>query len=236
MVSSTYSVVFLFCLSSSCVPHVVRVSGLSILSAPSVFSNVYLKEAGTTYHSPTPGSTPGFSLFWRGSRCFSISLPYCVFCCCCFVSLYSVSCSQCCLCLWIVHISLPLRFSLTFSVSFPYCVCCCCCFVCLYSVSCSQYCLCLWIVHISLPLRFSLMISVGPPYCVFCCWCCFVCLYSVPCSQCCLRLWIVHIWPPHSLNFVLLSTPKHNWKKGKKNSTNRDVCYCIRMELLIVFE
>jgi hypothetical protein len=35
------SVVFLFCLSSSCVPYVVSFSGLSILVCPSVFSNVY---------------------------------------------------------------------------------------------------------------------------------------------------------------------------------------------------
>ena len=33
---------------------------------------------------------------------------------CCFVCLRSVSCTQCCLCLWIVHYWLPLRFSRTF--------------------------------------------------------------------------------------------------------------------------
>ena len=33
---------FVFCLSSSCVPHVVSFSGLPILDAPSVFSNVYI--------------------------------------------------------------------------------------------------------------------------------------------------------------------------------------------------
>ena len=38
VVSNTYCVVFLFCFSSSCVPYVVSISGLSIL----VFSNVYL--------------------------------------------------------------------------------------------------------------------------------------------------------------------------------------------------
>jgi hypothetical protein len=35
------------------------------LIAPSVFSNVYLKDAGTTYHSPAPGFTrrgPGYCL------------------------------------------------------------------------------------------------------------------------------------------------------------------------------
>jgi hypothetical protein len=34
--------VFLLCFSSSCVLYVARFSGLSILIAPSVFSNVYL--------------------------------------------------------------------------------------------------------------------------------------------------------------------------------------------------
>jgi hypothetical protein len=38
VVSNKYCVVFLCCLSSSCVPYVVSISGLSIL----VFSNVYL--------------------------------------------------------------------------------------------------------------------------------------------------------------------------------------------------
>jgi hypothetical protein len=33
---------------------------------------------------------------------------------CCFVCLRSVSCTQCCLCLWIVHYWLPLPFSRTF--------------------------------------------------------------------------------------------------------------------------
>ena len=42
VMSNTYSVVFLFCLFSSCVPYVASFSGLSILIAPSVFSNVYL--------------------------------------------------------------------------------------------------------------------------------------------------------------------------------------------------
>jgi hypothetical protein len=42
VVSNTYCVVFLFCLSSLCVPYVVSFSGLSICIASSVFSNVYL--------------------------------------------------------------------------------------------------------------------------------------------------------------------------------------------------
>ena len=41
-VSSTFRVSFLFCFSPSCVPYVGSFSGLSILNAPSVFSNVYL--------------------------------------------------------------------------------------------------------------------------------------------------------------------------------------------------
>ena len=32
------------------------------LIAPSVFSNVYVKEAGTTYHSPVPKCIPGVLL------------------------------------------------------------------------------------------------------------------------------------------------------------------------------
>ena len=38
VVSNTYCVVFLVCLSSSCVPYVASISGLSILIAPLVFS------------------------------------------------------------------------------------------------------------------------------------------------------------------------------------------------------
>ena len=37
---NTYCVVFGFCLSCSCVPHVTSFSGLSIFGCPSVFSNV----------------------------------------------------------------------------------------------------------------------------------------------------------------------------------------------------
>jgi hypothetical protein len=71
---------------------------------PSVFSNVYLKEAGTTYHSPVPVSTPGFS-FLGGSRLALVFVFRIVlFCCLCFIYLYSVSCSQCCLRLWIFDI------------------------------------------------------------------------------------------------------------------------------------
>jgi hypothetical protein len=41
VVSSTYSMVFLFCFSSSCVSCVARFSGLSFLYCPLVFYNVY---------------------------------------------------------------------------------------------------------------------------------------------------------------------------------------------------
>ena len=44
VVSNTYCVVFLICFSSSCVPYVLIFSGLSILIAPSVFSNVYFHK------------------------------------------------------------------------------------------------------------------------------------------------------------------------------------------------
>ena len=44
VVSNTYCVVFLFCLSSSCVLDVASFSGSSIFIAPSVFSNVYLHQ------------------------------------------------------------------------------------------------------------------------------------------------------------------------------------------------
>jgi hypothetical protein len=42
VVPNKYCTVLLFCLSSSCVPNVISFSGLPILIAPSVFSNVYL--------------------------------------------------------------------------------------------------------------------------------------------------------------------------------------------------
>ena len=42
VVSNTYSVVFLFYFSSSCVPYVASFSGCPFLIAPSVFSKVYL--------------------------------------------------------------------------------------------------------------------------------------------------------------------------------------------------
>jgi hypothetical protein len=44
VVFNTYCVVFLFCLSSSCVPYVSSFSGLYICIAPLVFSNVYIEE------------------------------------------------------------------------------------------------------------------------------------------------------------------------------------------------
>ena len=39
---AVFSTIYLFCLSSSCVPYVDSVSGLSLFLAPSVFSNVNL--------------------------------------------------------------------------------------------------------------------------------------------------------------------------------------------------
>jgi hypothetical protein len=45
----TYCVVFLFCLSSSWVPYVVNFSGLFILIAPSVLSNVYFMHISTNF-------------------------------------------------------------------------------------------------------------------------------------------------------------------------------------------
>jgi len=47
VVSNTYCVLYLFCMSSSCVPYVASFSGLSIFDCPflidpSIFSNVYL--------------------------------------------------------------------------------------------------------------------------------------------------------------------------------------------------
>jgi hypothetical protein len=52
VVSITYCAVFLLCLSSSCVPYVVGFSGLSMLIAPSVFSNVYLLTTHKLDHVP----------------------------------------------------------------------------------------------------------------------------------------------------------------------------------------
>jgi len=43
VVSNTYCVVFLLCLSKSCVPYVASFSDCPFLITPSVFSNVYLK-------------------------------------------------------------------------------------------------------------------------------------------------------------------------------------------------
>jgi len=40
------------------------------LIVPSVFLNFYLKEAGITYHSPAPESTPGFCCFLEGTVLF----------------------------------------------------------------------------------------------------------------------------------------------------------------------
>ena len=49
VLSYTYCVVFLFCLSSSWVPYVVNFSGLFILIAPSVLSNVYFMHISTNF-------------------------------------------------------------------------------------------------------------------------------------------------------------------------------------------
>ena len=56
MVSNIYCVVFLFCLSSSCVPYVAGFSGLSISDYSSVFSNGYLNYT-------TPSFTPSNSSY-----------------------------------------------------------------------------------------------------------------------------------------------------------------------------
>ena len=113
---NTYCVVFCLFLSSSCVPYVASLSGLSLfgcpfvlavsldcpcLIAPSVFSNVYLLQESVLY-------------------------TYCVvflFLCCQF----SLDCPlfdcpfliapSCCQSLWIVLVWLPLRYSLTFIVT-----------------------------------------------------------------------------------------------------------------------
>jgi hypothetical protein len=77
------------------------------LIVPSVFSNVYFKEAGTTYHSPAPGSTPGFVVFLEGSRVDLVFVFRIVFRF--YVSLFCVLLPM----LPASHISLPLRFSLT---------------------------------------------------------------------------------------------------------------------------
>jgi hypothetical protein len=45
VVSNTYCVLFLFYFSSTCVPYVVSFSGLSILIAPFIFSDVYFQCA-----------------------------------------------------------------------------------------------------------------------------------------------------------------------------------------------
>jgi len=44
VVSNTYCVVFLLCLSSSCVPCIASFSGISIFVGPSIFSNVYISN------------------------------------------------------------------------------------------------------------------------------------------------------------------------------------------------
>jgi hypothetical protein len=91
---------FLFVLCTPC----CQCIWIDNLHCHSVFSNVYLKEAGTTYHSPELVSTHGFS-FLGGSRLALVFVFRIVlFCCLCFIYLYSVSCSQCCLRLWIFDI------------------------------------------------------------------------------------------------------------------------------------
>ena len=86
------------------------------------------------------------------------------------LSLFCVLCTQCCLCLWIVHSLLPPS---VFSNIYSSCVLCTQCCLCLWIVHslllpsvfsniysscvlCTQCCLCLWIVHSWFLLRFSL--------------------------------------------------------------------------------
>jgi len=49
LLAHRYYVVFLLCFSWSCVPYVVSFSALSFLTAPSVFSNVYLNKLKCVY-------------------------------------------------------------------------------------------------------------------------------------------------------------------------------------------
>jgi hypothetical protein len=90
-----------------------------------------------------------FLIFYCGGPCswsfiVVVHVPdlFLVFCVVNF-SWLSSFCVLCCLCLWIVHSRLPLRFSVL-------------CFVCLRFVSCVQCSMCLWIVHSWLSFRFSL--------------------------------------------------------------------------------
>jgi len=72
VVSNKYCV--LFCFSSSCIPYVVSFSWLSILIAPSVFSNVYLPVSLWLVHSRFHLSIFSNVYLSTGSRCIIIYL------------------------------------------------------------------------------------------------------------------------------------------------------------------
>ena len=79
---------FVLCLA----PNVVYVSGLSILDCSSFF--VLLPMLSTSLHCPYL-IAPSFCVLLPMLSA-SLDCPY-------LIALRSVSCSQCCLCLWIVH-------------------------------------------------------------------------------------------------------------------------------------
>ena len=80
-----------------------------------LLSNRYLwwlkvANANTACHSKASELTLWFLVGVHFAHCFSFVCCVCV----CFVCLCSVCCIQCCLCLWIGHSCMPLRFYLTF--------------------------------------------------------------------------------------------------------------------------
>ena len=79
-----------------------------LIPYPMLFVSFYSSTTGTTTGAGTTNPY-GASEFIPVAHIFGFQC--CVFC---FVCLYSVSCSHCCQCLWIVHIRFLLRFSLTF--------------------------------------------------------------------------------------------------------------------------
>ena len=99
-----FSLTFTCCLCPvSCVSNVVCVSGLSIIGSPSVVSNVYLLSLSCVLCMLYVSLDCPLLVF--SSVVSNVYLS----------SLSCVLCIQCCMCLWIVHYWLPLRFSLTFT-------------------------------------------------------------------------------------------------------------------------
>ena len=74
VVTSTYSVVFLFCFLRLAYPMLSVYLDYPFLIAPSVFSNLYLM-------SQHLGLTPVFVGFFQGAALLNFSFPYCVFFC-----------------------------------------------------------------------------------------------------------------------------------------------------------